>query len=110
MRATPEVVLYGDDAGQLRASTAVPLAEDGGLIVHCKVWAPASMVGRTVDVFFPASTIDDMLRAFRGKARDNRLRSGPQNDVRSPLIPDVDPLDWLMSLGADDGETVPVAP
>lgn len=102
MRATPDVTKWGDDAGKLRPSTVIPLHDDGGLIVQCKVWDPPSLAGRTVDVFFPASVVDDMLRAFRDKARDNRQRSGPQNDHRSPLLDDEDdPFESMQRLIAD---------
>ena len=86
MVATPEVARHGAHAGRVDPSAIVPVRGDGGVIVHCVLTEPSSAAGRSVDVFFPASTIDDMLRAFRDQARDNRQRSGPQDDMASPLL------------------------
>lgn len=91
MIVTPDVSRSGPDEGRLHPTAITGIADgavwvDGGFMLRCVAYNPPSMEGRTVEVFFPSSTIDDMLRAFRDQARDNRRRSGPQNDIPSPLL------------------------
>lgn len=99
-RATPKVIRWGEASGRLDPTAVVPQANDGGVWIACEAFGPQSMAGRTVNVFFPASVIDDVLRVFRDQARDNRNRSGPQDDIPSPLVHKPDPVDALARLVA----------
>lgn len=72
MNAQPK--LYPD--GSLRT---IP-GPDGALWVECEVIAPASMVGRSVDVHFPAEAITPLLRAARSAAITARQRHEGSTD------------------------------
>jgi hypothetical protein len=72
--------------------STVKIDGDGGMFIRCEVYDDTSLRGETVDVFIPADMVDQLLLACRDKARENRRRSGPSNDARSPLLDEPAPM------------------
>lgn len=78
MRATPEVSSDGTMA------PPILIAGDGGFFLRCRTYDTAR--SDPVDVFIPADQVDQLLLLCRDQARENRRRSGPSTDARSPLL------------------------
>ena len=78
MKATPEINSDGTMA------PPVPIAGDGGFFLRCRTYDGTR--SDPVDVFIPADQVDQLLLLCRDQARENRRRSGPSTDARSPLL------------------------